>query len=402
MGTINSTKQSLGFETCKTPEDVKQYLQMVLTRPSESKDTTYVFRYTKIKYLIDMLKTGYMRLGPCADMNDDFETAVLRRHGVLNRLFYACFTKVDESLAMYKLYGIDQDSVIFRISYADLEKFITEKADDSGDKYAPFHNFRGLRNNIPVEGLAYRGKAYCTAVGYYDPRKNEIKSGTKENKSIHGPFNKPELAGKVKYGCWAYEDEIRLCGETETPLPDNECLAIELPSGFESMISVILCPGFDKTKNMQYLIDLQIRGINCSDSVYDPIYSDFISSERNKPENVVNEYRDSYGILKGSTQCILEIYTGIQRNPTKVGKAMYDNTSTILEEIGNRFGEFSSFDSPGYIDIPNPEQLKDISVLLIKLSQRIILYKSEIEENLITADKVIIEKIINSLGLNAL
>ena len=63
-----------------------------------------------------------MRLGPCATMNDDFETAVLERHGMLEKLFYACFTKADESLAMYKLYGIDHDSVIFRISYADLEK----------------------------------------------------------------------------------------------------------------------------------------------------------------------------------------------------------------------------------------------------------------------------------------
>lgn len=68
-----------------------------------------------------MLKNGYMRLGSCADMNDAFETAVLDRHGLLRKLFYACFTKVDESLAMYKLYGIDQDSVIFRISYTDLE-----------------------------------------------------------------------------------------------------------------------------------------------------------------------------------------------------------------------------------------------------------------------------------------
>lgn len=61
-----------------------------------------------------------MRLGTCLKMNDPFETAVLTHHGLLKRLFYACFTKAPESLAMYKLYRNDANSVIIKISYSKL------------------------------------------------------------------------------------------------------------------------------------------------------------------------------------------------------------------------------------------------------------------------------------------
>lgn len=44
------------------------------------------------------------------------------------------------------------------------------------------------------------------------------------------------------------------------------------------MISVTLCPGFNSAKNKDHLLELRMRGINCSSSVYDPIYSDFISA----------------------------------------------------------------------------------------------------------------------------
>lgn len=408
MTVTNSTS----FETCRTPEEVKQYLQMVLTRPSGKKETTYVFRYTKIKYLIDMLKTGYMRLGPCADMNDDFETAVLKRHGVLRKLFYACFTKVDESLAMYKLYGIDQDSVIFRISYADLEKFITEDATDSGEKYAPFHNFRVLRDNKPVEGLTCQGKAFCTAVGYYDPRKNVIKSVTKENNNIHGPFIKPELAGKVKYSCWAYEDEIRLCGETSNPLSDNECLSIKVPNDFDSMISVILCPGFDKSKNRELLFELRMRGINYSDSVYDPIYSDFISSnpetksndesrkkttgiteQINYPDTLeiankeVTNFQETYKTLKAATEYLLMIYESVCKNPLDkddLGYVLIDNT---LKDYANKFSELAPFAMKESADLPDSEELKEISGLLTELSNSFYPYRNN-KTNYLTYNEV--------------
>ena len=268
------------FESCGTPEEMRRYLQMVLTRVSgANKETTYLYRYTKINRLTDMLKTGYMRLGPCYTMNDDFETAVLDRHGLLKRLFYACFTKADESLAMYKLYGIDRNSVIFRISYAGLEKFVMENVEaDSGEKYTPIHSFNIWRNKEVTSKLV-SGQLYCTGIGYVDPKTKEIKAGTKTNKRIRSPFNQAVLAGKIKYRCWAYEEEVRLCCELPTPLADKECVAVKLPNGFDSMISVILCPGFDKEGNKDHLLELNVRGINFTPSAYDPIYSKFINSD---------------------------------------------------------------------------------------------------------------------------
>lgn len=282
----STVKKVTSFENLNSAKDISQYLHNVLGRPSKSKGTTYLYRYTKIHHLIDMLKTGYMRLGSCTDMNDEFETAVLDRHGKLNRLFYACFTKVEESLAMYKLYGVDQDSVIFRISYADLERFIIDNSDvETEKKGAPIHNFNILYKNNPTPRFI-KGMIYCSGVGYIDPVTNEIFAGKQSNSNISAPFTQPELAGKVKYKCWNYEEEVRLCGELSTTLDEKECIAVKVPNCFESMITITLCPGFDMVKNQPLLLELRMHGIRFSQSVYDPIYSSFLERKTQITESI--------------------------------------------------------------------------------------------------------------------
>lgn len=282
------------FEKVGSPIQIRRYLQGVLSRPSTTKETTYLYRYTKINWLVDMLNSRYMRLGPCATMNDDFETAVLERHGMLEKLFYACFTKADESLAMYKLYGIDHDSVIFRISYADLEKFMNEVVvNTDADKHAPIHSFMLLHNNKPTN-RRIQGQLYCSAVGYVDPVTNGIKTGLKINYNITAPFNHPELAGKVKYRCWEYEDEVRLCGELSADVGENECIAVRVPDSFDSMISVTLCPGFDMVKNRTFLIELGMRGIRYNQSVYDPIYTAFLEKKDVRTYQGENTVKQSF------------------------------------------------------------------------------------------------------------
>ncbi len=288
------------IDSIETPNQTSEYLKRALTRPPKGKETSFLYRYTKIQYLVDMLQSGYMRLGPCDDMNDDFETAILQRHGLLHKLFYACFTKAPESLAMYKLYGTDKDSVIFKISYAGLEKIMLSKASTSKyGKYSPVHDFMILHENVRT-GHFVDGKLFCTAVGYVDPETMIIHSGSKEVDSIKAPFLQPELAGKIKYNCWEYEDELRLCAELQDDLPEKECVAVGIPDDFSSMISVILCPGFDKVKNKEYLLELGFRSIRYKDSVYDPLYSAFLEKKNistydgtvidtNKTSHVENE-----------------------------------------------------------------------------------------------------------------
>ena len=271
---------SLGIvDAVETPNQTSEYLKRVLTRPPKGKENSFLYRYTKIQYLVDMLKSGYMRLGPCDDMNDPFETAILQHHGLLRKLFYACFTKASESLAMYKLYGTDQDSVIFKISYAGLEKLLMANASSTKyGKYSPTHNFMILHENNRTNTFV-DGKLYCSAVGYVDPETMIIRSGSKEVDSIKAPFMQPDLAGKIKYSCWEYEDELRLCAELSSDLPEKECVAVKIPADFDSMISVTLCPGFDKGKNKDYLVELGMRSVRCLPSVYDPLYSDFLNKK---------------------------------------------------------------------------------------------------------------------------
>ena len=270
----NTDQQEL--EMKETPQQFSNYLIKALSRPPKSKENSYLYRYTKIKYLINTINSGYMRLGSCDSMNDPFETAILKQHGLLNRLFYACFTKASESLAMYKLYGVDRDTVIFKISYADLERVITSNnAANDHEKYAPGHSFKVLQGNEETNRFV-DGKLYCTAIGYVDPLEKTIRSGSKENNNIASPFMQLELAGKLKYNCWEYENEIRLCGEVMQNLQENECLAVKLPEEFVNMISVTLCPGFDREKNKDFLMTLRFNGILYSQSIYDPLYSDIL------------------------------------------------------------------------------------------------------------------------------
>ena len=238
-------------------------------------------------------------------MNDPFETAVLTNQGLSKRLFYTCFTKVPESLAMYKLYGIDKNSVIIKISYSDLAKFITEN-NISNDHYSTVRQMKILRNNQSTNKYV-SGELFFTAIGYIDPRSKELRTGTSINSHIKKPFLSSELAGKVKYNCWEYEEEVRLCAQLASDLDDNECLSVKVPENFDSMISIILCPGFDRVKNKRILMDLRMRDIDCQASVYDPLYTDFLSgkqidveyTEENISDDLEQQIIDM--VLKGET-----------------------------------------------------------------------------------------------------
>ena len=282
-------------ESVETSNQLSDYLKKALTRASKGKESTYLYHYTKIKYLVEMLKSRYMRLGSCVDMNDDFETAILKHHGLLRRLYYACFTKVPESLAMYKLYGVNEDSVMLKISYAGLEKILSSNAtSEVYGKYSPMHNYMILENNQATNRFI-DGKLYCTAVGYVDPDTMTIHSGSKEDNSYRSPFMQKELAGKLKYRCWEYEDELRLCGELSKDLAEKECLAVKLPDEFDDFITVTLCPGFDMDKNREHLLELDIRSIKYSNSAYS-LYSDFLKN------NGIPTYTGEYSEEKESTK----------------------------------------------------------------------------------------------------
>ena len=285
----------------ETSDQMSDYLKKALTRPPKSKETSYLYRYTKIQYLVDMLNKGYMRLGSCDNMNDPFETAILQRHGLLRKMFYACFTKASESLAMYKLYGIDKDSVIIRISYSGLEKIMMTNASSMEyGKYSPVHSLMIIHNNDETNRFV-DGKVYCSSVGYVNPETMTIHSGSKEVNQIKTPFLEQNLAGKIKYSCWEYEDELRLCAELSADLSEKECVAVKLPEDFDSMISATLCPGFDKDKNSGSLLELQLHSVRYSQSVYDPIYTDILEKKEAITKDVSYKKIDKRSYVRDGT-----------------------------------------------------------------------------------------------------
>lgn len=263
------------FDAYKTSEQVKEYFLRALTRPQykRSKAESFLYRYTKIQYLLEMLNSGYMILNSCEEMNDRFETALLEKHRKSHRVFFACFTKASESLAMYRLYGMGPDSIIFRISYLNLQRIVDMNVTSDTGKYSPTHECVIYRNYTPTQETT-SGKIFCTNVGYVDPITSSIQSGTVENTNINAPFLEAHLAGKIKYNCWSYEDEIRLCAELSEDLRTKECVGIKLPDDFSDGIEVILGPGFDADNNQNLLTDLHLRSIPVSQSIYESIYKD--------------------------------------------------------------------------------------------------------------------------------
>ncbi len=274
---MDKKKHRKKFDNISSPEEMVLDMQKILTRPSRTKENTYLYRYTKINYLIEMIRNKYMRLNSCESMNDDFEKYVLRRYDMKNRFFCSCFTRTEESLAMYKMYGQD-DTIMFKISFSNLERIITYNSDIVIDnKYAPFHNYNIIHNGSVTNELV-QGKLYCTSIGYVNPSTQQIKSGGRVNDLINHPFSQKSLAGKIKYQCWEYENEVRLCGELPVALKDGDCIAIGLPDEFNAMITVTLCPGFNRDENKDMLMELEMLGINYSQSVYESTYSSFVSS----------------------------------------------------------------------------------------------------------------------------
>ena len=268
------------FESLRTCDEIEEYFRRVLTRTNVKQNEKFLYRYTRIDRLIEMLQSNNMILGSSSKMNDPFENALLIEHGMENKMFYKCFSGSPESLAMYRLYGMDADTVLYRISYFDLIRILNENSvDDYKSDYKSICNFNVMRDYNATKKKV-EGELFCTAIGYVDPEQKSIKTGTRINKNIKTPFMKPKLAARIKFDCWEYEDEVRICGLLNKGLNYNECLCIKLPADFSTMINITLCPGFDIKRNNEYLFELAKRGINYNMSVYEPFYSRLLVNDK--------------------------------------------------------------------------------------------------------------------------
>ena len=255
------------FECCSNPYEIIGYLKHAnMYMGNRNKEQRVLFHYSNINSIYSILSNGCIWLSSISRMNDYLESEFYNSSCSDKHLYFASFSRFEENLAMYKMYGNSDSGASLKVSYSDMNSLIKALRIGSSDYYdaVVVHNSLETDNHINV-------KMYLTAVCYKEIHSNVLKVGTVSNNLIADPLNNPELAGFVKLDGWEYEKEVRLCAETDIDLGANDKIAIHIPSQIIENVEVIKCPGFDNGKNKDVLSKLKRIGISVRESEYESL-----------------------------------------------------------------------------------------------------------------------------------
>lgn len=266
------------FKNISSAEEMREYLINCLNRHNEDE---YLLHYSSLETVINIFETGYFWLGDYNYMNDLFERELLNQCQCDGTLFYMCFSKGSESLAMYKMYGKGKSSVVLKIPIPVMREIISNAGhkervggiDDDGKESAFIRKINIVENEI-VSKNTVETRLYCTDIAYINPYNNKLKCGKENNELIETPLNSNELVGMLKYDCWEYEQEVRLYGNVIDLPKSIKKLAVKLPKDFKGKVKVILGPEFDKELYHENLVYLRRLGIICENSIYDGWYKE--------------------------------------------------------------------------------------------------------------------------------
>ena len=254
------------FKDLSTPKEIKAYLLNVLSRTGgKSKDAVSLYHYTRFSSLVSILSDGLIWLGSTEKMNDYLEGEFINSIDSRNRLFYSCFSRVEENLAMYKMYAPSPDGAMMAIPFSIAQSIIDELPYKDDKKL-----LRVVRDN-KLTDEEIEADVYWAAVVYKDLHTNLLKSETVFNSRIENPLTERELAGFIKLYGWEYEKEVRLCASTIVSLRSNERVAIPLPKGIARKISIVTVPEFDKPGHRKEIAKLKRLGISIHESEYDAL-----------------------------------------------------------------------------------------------------------------------------------
>ena len=247
------------------PKEIKNYLLNVLGRTGGiSKDKICLYHYSSIDSVASIIKSKSLWLGNTENMNDYLEGEFIQSAGEDRNLLFASFSKVEENIAMYKMYAPNPNGVMIILPYSAAERIVKEQTDSNG---VTNDALIVKDNNVTKEKIS--AKLYWSSVCYKNLHDDMISVGTVNNGNINNPLDEPELAGFIKLHGWKYEEEVRLCAMAERPLSKNERIAITLYDGFEKDIIVVTGPGFDKGKNKNIISALKRKGIKIQSSEYE-------------------------------------------------------------------------------------------------------------------------------------
>lgn len=251
------------FSDYTKPEEIANYLRKVLSRPGGKKNEVKLYHYTTIQTAVSIIENHSIWLGSTDRMNDYLEGEFIQS-AAGRTMHFCCFSKVEENLAMYKMYGPGPDGVMLEISYGTASRVLDEvETAENGKKLVSI-----VRDGEMTEEQV-EADVYWSEVCYKDLHTDILRVGKVENGNIRHPLTVQELAGYVKLYGWEYEKEVRLCADIGRPLEENERIAIKLPDDFE--LTVVFGPEFDKSKNRKLHSKLKRLGVLTRDSEYDAL-----------------------------------------------------------------------------------------------------------------------------------
>ena len=288
----NNNYMGMEFEKIKNIEELISFLE----NPSEryfDQDDVNLLHYTDINSALSIIQSRKLILGNYYDMNDLFEKELIERSDKKGRLFFSSFSRENESLAMYKMYGENDSTVILNFPKSCVLGIIGDLPgvykggidDDSANLSSYVRNVSIIRKGEELE-KRIRARVFLLDVVYLNPFTNDLHFDGQVNDSIIAPLSSDKLIGAIKYACWEYEKETRLCALALDEGEVFDRIVLELPNDLCNHIRVTLGPGFNKEKYYSELVELRRQGVVWQNSVYDGFYKD--STKNNRQSYYIN------------------------------------------------------------------------------------------------------------------
>ena len=251
------------FKDIKTPGEIQHYLLDILSRMSKNGEK-YLYHYTSFEALSKIITSGYLWLGSSQNMNDYMEGEFIESVDGSNRVYFACFSRAEENLAMYKMYAPAPGGSMLIVPL-EMAKQIIESLPDSKE----FNKMVNVVRDNKLTKEQTPAFMHWSEVAYKDLHTDTLKTAGAQNTQIENPLNVKTLAGFVKLHGWEYEREVRLQAMVVKQLSEREKVALKLPEGFSKSIEIVTVPGFNKALHQIELSQLKRMGVKIHESEYD-------------------------------------------------------------------------------------------------------------------------------------
>ncbi len=219
------------FKDLTTTKEIRKFLLNFFSRTGGKKlEDCYLYHYSKLSNIGKIISGGYIWLSSPDSMNDSFEKEIINLSKGKEKLYYNCFSRTEENIAMYRMYAKEPEGAVLCISYKDARQIIAEiEKTDSGKQLAY------IVRNEEVTDETVEVNVFWGAVAYKGLHSDALKCGSVRNNKIKKPLTSPDLAGLIKLNGWGYENEVRLFATTNADLAPDEKLAIKIPDVIRSL-----------------------------------------------------------------------------------------------------------------------------------------------------------------------